>query len=431
MNPISPSIAATTGRPVGPARRLEFYPAKGHRKGAAVDVSIILPTYNECANVKILLPRLQLLLNQHGYNCEILVIDDNSPDGTWRLVKEMADQSPGIRLIRRIGERGLSSAVVTGMASAFGRMFIVMDADLQHDEGIIPDMLAELERADLVVGTRLGKGGSYGEMGRFRRLLSRSAALFTRLLLDVRTPDPMSGFFALRREAFESVASRLNPRGFKILLEIASRSRGLRIGQVSYHFRARRHGVTKLDGSVIAQFILAAIELRFGQWTSSLFLKYAMIGSVGVLVNLLGQFIATGLLGLEYAKGVFLKPSLAVLIGFEASVLFNYLANNAFTFRDSRKQGLLPNVIGLGQFHAVAIYGFVIQLAVWNLLLGFFDRLWEPQWIGPVQRASYAANLVGILFATVNNFYLNKNFTWGQSARNTSPPASRTALTHS
>lgn len=138
----------------------------------------------------------------------------------------------------------------------------------------------------------------------------------------------------------------------------------------------------------------------------SAFSKEPSVLSAGVLVNLLGQFLATALFGLEYQRGALLRPSLAVLIGFELSVCFNYMANNSWTFKDRKRRGFTSNLAGFGKFHVVALYGFLIQVSVWNLLLAVI-----PDQI-PAQAASYAANLIGILFATVNNYYLNSNFTW-------------------
>ncbi len=388
--------------------RREYFPVRP-RNTDDVDVSVILPAYNERENLRILLPSLIRLFDEAHLSFELIVVDDNSPDRTCELVREMARQDHRIRLIRRIDERGLSSAVVTGMASASGRHFIVMDADLQHDESIIPRMIQELQSAEIVVGSRMVESGSYGDMSWFRRAMSLTATLLARIMLSVGVSDPMSGYFGIRRETFEQVAGRLNPKGFKILLEILARARGKTVREVGYRFRNRLHGQTKLDGAVILQYLCALLEIRLGRSISTTFVRYALIGSAGVFVNLFGQFLATVLFGLEYQRGTLLKPSLAVLVGFELSVLFNYMANNAWTFKDRKRMGFLPNVTGFAKFHLVALYGFLIQVSVWHLLLTLM-----PEQI-PAQPASYAANLMGILFATVNNYYLNKNFTWERS----------------
>lgn len=221
--------------------------------------------------------------------------------------------------------------------------------------------------------------------------------------------DPMSGFFGIRRETFEQIADRLNPKGFKILLEILARARGRKVREVGYRFRNRLHGQTKLDGNVVLQYFLALLEIRPGRTISTTFLQYALIGSAGVFVNLAGQFLATAWLGLEYQRGTFFRPSLAVLSGFELSVTFNYTASNFWTFKDRKRTGFTSNLTGFVKFHLVALYGFLIQISVWNMILSATPEQF------PAQEASYAANLVGILFATVNNYYLNKNFTWGRN----------------
>lgn len=388
-----------------PLFRREYFPGK-QRSRHAVDVSVILPTYNERENLSILIPTLIRLFEEAHLSFELIVVDDNSPDHTYDMVRQMAMTDHRLRLIRRIDERGLSSAVVTGMASAGGRHFIVMDSDLQHDESVIPRMVQELQNAEIVVGSRMAESGSYGEMSWIRKMMSLAATMMAKIMLPVGVSDPMSGFFGVRRETFEQIADRLNPKGFKILLEILARAKGREVREVGYRFRNRMHGQTKLDGAVIMQYVFALVEIRLGRTLSTTFFRYALIGSAGVLVNLLGQFLATALFGLEYQRGTLLRPSLAVLIGFELSVYFNYMANNSWTFKDRKRTGFTSNLAGFGKFHVVALYGFLIQVSVWNLLLAV-----TPDQI-PAQAASYGANLIGILFATVNNYYLNKNFTW-------------------
>lgn len=386
--------------------RREYYPKDFNQAQKNIELSVILPTFNEEQNIQILIPRLTQVLENANIEFEILVVDDNSPDKTYHKVRDFAKNDSRIRLIRRIEERGLSSAVVTGMASAAGHYYIVMDADMQHDESILPVMLEHLKKNDIVVGSRLVGEGSYGSMSKIRHLMSKMATVAARLILRISVKDPMSGFFGIRKEYFDKISNQLDPKGFKILLEILARSKDATMTEVGYEFRNRNYGTTKLTGSVIFQYLIALIEIRFGYKIPVTFFKYAIVGSLGVVVNLFGQFLSTFLFGLEYKRDTLLRPSFAVAIGFELSVLFNYFANNFWTFKEVSRSGFVSHFIGGFKFQIVSIYGFVIQIAVWHLLLQLMPETFL------VEAQSYIANLGGILFATVNNYYLNKNFTW-------------------
>ncbi len=208
-------------------------------------LSIVVPTFNERENILELIRRLAVVLADKDY--EVIVVDDDSPDGTWRVVEAAAEQDPRIRLNHRIGRKGLSSAVVDGCGVAQGQRIFVMDADLQHDEAIIPDMLIRLEEYEVVVATRHAEGGSVGVFAWYRQFISLVATWGVKLLLGVRVSDPMSGFFCLRRQVFDRVSSELRPRGFKILIEILWRAKIRNIGEIGFHFRARTAGESKLD----------------------------------------------------------------------------------------------------------------------------------------------------------------------------------------
>ncbi|HMW61177.1 MAG TPA: polyprenol monophosphomannose synthase, partial [Leptospiraceae bacterium] len=247
-------------------------------------LSVILPTYNESRNVPILIEKLGVALA--GIDYEVLVVDDNSPDRTYEIVDNISKTNPRVRCIRRIHERGLSSAVVTGMSASEAQYFAVMDADLQHDESILPDLLRAVreEGYDLAVGSRAAEDGSFGEWSRVRRFMSWSATLMAKILLPVQVKDPMSGFFLTSRGVFEKARDQINPVGFKILLEFLGRLRGLKVKEVGYTFRTRIHGETKLSGSVIRNYLVALLDLRFGHVASPVFILYCLVGASGVIV---------------------------------------------------------------------------------------------------------------------------------------------------
>ncbi|MGB5757439.1 MAG: polyprenol monophosphomannose synthase, partial [Acidimicrobiales bacterium] len=229
-------------------------------------LSVIIPTYNEAGNIVLMLDRLRTALAGQAY--EIVVVDDDSIDETWRIAQLHGRSDQRIRVIRRVGERGLSSAVMAGMAQAGGRALVVMDADLQHDETKILHLVRAVvdEGMDLCVGSRHVAGGGYGTFGRRRRAASWAGGALARTLLGVAVSDPMSGFFAVSRRRFELVGDQVNPRGFKILLEFLARGPEPSVSEIGYQFGERVHGTTKLNGSVVLDYLRALLVLTAGRW---------------------------------------------------------------------------------------------------------------------------------------------------------------------
>jgi len=374
-------------------------------------VSVIIPTYNESQNIPVLIKRLESILK--NYNYEILIVDDNSPDRTWEVGEALAEKNPAIRVIRRLSDRGLSSAVVSGMSAASGSLLAVMDADLQHDETILPSMIDEMTggKYDICVGSRRVEGGSYGEWSSVRKFMSKAATLLTNIMLPVPVTDPMSGFFIITKKIFHDSAERINPRGFKILLEFVGRNPGAKICEKGFTFRNRQYGETKLSGSVIRNFLISLYDIRFGKIISYQFALYAIVGSTGVFVNLggfsLGEYmglpvIDTGLLGN-------LDPLyISVIFGIELSVISNYILNNYITFYEFRHKGksLLPGFIF---FQIISVVGLLVQTGVFLLFQnnGFFVSLITAESV----RKTFN-NLLGILAATATNYFLNVNVTW-------------------
>lgn len=225
-------------------------------------VSVIVPTYNEAENIAELLDRLALALA--GLPHEVIVVDDDSPDETWRAARAHAAGDPAVRVIRRLEDRGLSSAVLAGMAAAEGRALAVIDADLQHDEAALPEMVRSVTDggSDLCIGTRRGPGGAFGEMTPIRRFVSWASTLLARTLVTkTRTTDPLSGYFVISRSAYEATAPAINPRGFKILLEFLGRGRDLRLSEVGYGFRPRSRGETKLSADIVRKDLITILDL--------------------------------------------------------------------------------------------------------------------------------------------------------------------------
>ncbi len=380
-------------------------------------VSVIIPTYNESENVPILLDRLTETLADIPH--ELIVVDDNSPDLTWQVAEQISLTRPNLRVIRRLNERGLSSAVVAGMSSAKGRCLAVMDSDLQHDEAALPEMIRTVmaqedpehpEAVQLAIGSRGVAGGSYGDFSKTRRFISWVAATMARVMLPMGVKDPMSGFFVVRREVFAECADRINPLGFKNLLEFIGRNPGIRIKEIGYKFRLREFGETKLSGSVIRNYMIALYDMRFGKYISSTFMMYAFVGCTGVVVNILGFAFGELLNFPRFNSGLTaLDPLYAsVPFGIQLSILTNFLLNNYITFYESRHKGSAL-VRGFVLFQIISMVGIVIQWSVFQLLQtnGFLEG-----YVAESLR-SYMNNAIGIILATVGNYYLNANVTWG------------------
>ncbi|MBK8398043.1 MAG: glycosyltransferase [Leptospiraceae bacterium] len=380
-----------------------------------IDFSLVIPTFNEEENICILIPRVISLLTKAKINFEIIVVDDDSKDLTWKVVQEKFVEDPRVRVLRRVNKKGLSSAVLDGMALGKGKYMGVMDADLQHDENIIPKMISELENHDIVVGSRVVGDGGYGEWGIIRKTMSKGATLLAKFMLPIPIGDPMSGFFVLRRELYEELVPVINPRGFKILLEFLARKKGIRAKEVGFVFKTRIYGETKMTGSVIQNYLIALYDIRYGNIISITFLKYGITGLTGVFVNLFGQFMAINFLHLGDSQLYyenFTKPFLAVAIGFELSVLSNYVLNNVWTFSNTKISGLKGNIKGFIKFNLISIIGFIIQISVWRFSYQFIQDTF-PQLLFP--NLTYICNFTGIVLATAGNYFLNKNFTWKEN----------------
>jgi len=355
-------------------------------------LSLVIPTYNEAENLPILVELLSDVLRLVDY--ELIVVDDDSPDGTWQVAEQLAVDNQRVRSIRRVGERGLSSAVMTGMSLAEGKVLAVMDADLQHDASILPSMLDPIlqGQADVVVASREAPGGSYGEWSSGRRTLSVAGASLARSLTGTPVTDPMSGFFAVSRAHHDLVAPKVNPRGFKILLEFLARGPAPRVAEVGYTFGLRQHGETKLTTSVAFSYLVSLIGLVTGRALSATLTAYLIVGVVGVTL----QMMALALFNAA------MPSTVAAFAAFEVSVLANYWLNNRYTFATERRRGH-RFLIGLIPFHLVAGHGLVVQFGLvsllWGEVAGFGD--------GPV-----LYRLAGIVLATAGNYALNRNVTW-------------------
>jgi dolichol-phosphate mannosyltransferase len=355
------------------------------------ELSVIVPTFNERDNVTTLFGRLEAALA--GVNWEVIFVDDNSPDGTWDLVRALARQDSRVRCIRRIGRRGLSGACIEGILASSAPCAAVIDADLQHDETQLPSMLALLEggEADLVVGSRYIAGGSAESFNKQRAGISVLATEVAKRVLRVKIADPMSGFFMIRRDRFEQLAPQLSTQGFKILLDIVATARGdLRIKEIPYSFGSRLHGESKLDSTVALDFLGLVLAKLTGDVVSLRFLMFAMVGSTGLFVHLATLFLALEVFGFPFGE--------AQACGAVVAMTSNFILNNFLTYRDQRLKGFAI-LRGLMLFYLVCSVGLFANVGV---AFSVYDQ--EPIW--------WLAGAAGALMGVVWNYAMSGLFVW-------------------
>jgi dolichol-phosphate mannosyltransferase len=358
-----------------------------------LELSIVVPTFNESANVVELLDRLRTVLGHSGW--EIVFVDDDSPDATAALVRSIARTDPQVRCLQRVGRRGLASACVEGMLATAGPFIAVMDADLQHDETILPAMLEVLraDRADIAVGSRYMPGGSTGEWDQQRAALSRLATVAGRFVIRQPVSDPMSGFFMLRREVLESSVHRLSAVGFKILLDLlASSPQRLRIAEVPFTFRQRFGGASKLDEMVVWEYAMLLADKTIGRYVPVRFIAFAAVGGLGVFVHM--AVLTVLLKGLALPFG----PAQATATGL--AMVFNFALNNVLTYRDMRRTGW-EWWRGLVSFMAACSVGALANV-------GIATYLFESQ------TTWFMAALAGVLVGAVWNYAVTQLYTWGR-----------------
>lgn len=357
----------------------------------APELSVIVPTFNERDNVTVLYRRLEATLTNIVW--EVVFVDDNSPDGTWDVVRALAQRDSRVRCVRRIGRRGLSGACIEGILASSAPYVAVIDADLQHDETQLPKMLLLLasDEAELVVGSRYIEGYKSEGFNKQRAGASALATEMARKMLRVEIADPMSGFFMIRRDRFEQLAPKLSVHGFKILLDVVATAHGnLRAVEVPYTFGARQHGESKLDSMVALDFLGLVLAKLTNDIVSLRFILFAMVGGIGLVVHLATLFIA-----LELFKAPFAEAQAAGAI---VAMTSNFVLNNFLTYRDQRLKGFAL-LRGLIAFYIVCSVGLLANVGV---AFSVYDQ--EPIW--------WLAGLAGALMGVVWNYAMSGLFVW-------------------
>lgn len=357
-------------------------------------LSVIVPCYNERGNVEEMVRRLTAALE--GIAWEAIFVDDNSPDGTAALVRSIAARDPRVRCIRRIGRRGLASAVIEGALASSATYVAVIDGDLQHDETRLPDMLRRLQdgAGDVIVASRFAEGGdAAGLADASRHRISAIGIRAAQIVLGQKLTDPMSGFFMLRQDLFESIAPRVTGQGFKILLDLLlSAPQRLRVVEVGARFRPREAGESKLSPLVMVQFGALLIDKLFGGRVPLRFLSFAMVGALGLVVHL-AALRAGGLAGLDFDNAQ-LGATLVAMIA-------NFQLNNRLTYRDQRLRGA---ALWRGMLLFVLVCGIG---AIANI--GIARALYHGE-----HTTALSAAVTGAIIGLVWNYAMSSTLVWGR-----------------
>jgi dolichol-phosphate mannosyltransferase len=356
-------------------------------------LAVIVPTRNEHGNVRPVYHALCRALQ--GIDWEVIFVDDDSQDGTPEAVRRLAGYDRRARCIQRIGRRGLASACVEGILASSAPYVAVMDADLQHDEELLPRMLDTLitePYVDAVVGSRYVEHGSIGTWSRQRASLSSLATRIGRSVLRVPIADPMSGFFMVRRETFQGSVRRLSNIGFKILLDIlASSPRPLRVKEIPFHFRERHAGKSKFDALIGWEYLMLLADKMIGHIIPIRFLLFALVGGLGVLVHLIVLWFCLNPMQLSFTLGQTTATGLA-MIG-------NFALNNWLTYRDCRLTGW-RFVRGLSSFALICSFGGIANVGIAALLFTQQHSFW---WV---------AGIAGAAMSSVWNYAVTSALTW-------------------
>jgi dolichol-phosphate mannosyltransferase len=389
---MSPNLLNT---PSGPL----VVPSTPSEEGSGIRLSLVIPTYNESKNVRTLVEELEALLEPVlGSAYELIFVDDDSPDRTWETALQLTADHPRVRVIRRQGERGLSTAVVRGWQAARGQILGVMDADLQHPPEINVKLLAEIDRgAALAVASRHVVGGGVSDWSLPRRILSRGAQLLGLLVLPGvlgRLSDPMSGYFMVQRAVLSGFV--LDPIGYKILIEVVARGKIRWIGEVGYVFRERSQGESKVTWRLYFDYLMHLARLRWSTLPESRFFRFCVVGASGVIVDMGLLYVLSDprMLGLGLTR--------SKLIAAETAIVSNFVLNDVWTFGDvSRLQsGIWWRLRRFLGFNAICSAGLALNVLLLNLLFN----------VAHLNR--YLANALAILAVTGLNYSLNRRLNW-------------------
>ena len=372
----------------------------------SLQLAVILPTLNERANLRRLVDRLDAALA--GISWEAIFVDDNSPDGTSDEARAISLADPRVRVIQRIGRRGLASAAIEGMCATAAPVVAVMDADHQHDPVLLPGMLAAINSGDydLAYASRFAEGASTEAWGRPDRVkASGFANAIARKVTGVDLTDPMSGYFMLRAETLRADAARLSGVGFKILLDIlATVEQPLRVKEFPLTFAARAEGESKLDRTVVFEFLIGLYDKWLGRIIPTRFALFGTVGAMGAVLHMTVLALVLHLFGAKFAVSHYPKETAFIVgqtVAATTAMTYNFVLNNELTYADKRLRGFLPLFNGWAKFAFTCLFGMLANIGVSTALVrvGFHP---------------YPSAIAGIILASVWNFALSSKFVWGK-----------------
>lgn len=363
------------------------------------DLTVIIPTFNEEANIRNIVMAVDAVFYENSINGQILVVDDNSPDATISIIRELMRTKKNMELLVREKDHGLSQSVADGFCHAASDIFIVIDADFSHPPLLIPRMYEEIRNGyDIVIGSRYMQGGGIRKWPLKRRIISIGATFLGRLLFPDIT-DPVSGFFAVKKTVVEKAP--LKPRGYKILLEVLGKGTWVKDKEIPFEFVDREAGASKLKVKTIIEYARQVTDITFYSFANhesaawrewNRILKFGIVGVSGILVNLFILYLLV-----EYFS---LNKDLASPVAIEISVLNNFIWNDLWTFRSVGDQKVSSRWRRLGAFNLVSVGGAVINYGIFLILTTWFALYY------------LSAQFVGILIAFIWNFLINRRFTW-------------------
>jgi dolichol-phosphate mannosyltransferase len=370
------------------------------------DLTVIIPTFNEEANIRNIVMAVDAVFHEHSLHGQILVVDDNSPDGTIAIVHELMRTKENVSILVRERDHGLSQSVADGFSHAGSEVFFVIDADFSHPPVLIPRMYEEIRNGnDIVIGSRYMEGGGIRKWPLKRRAISLGATFLGRLLFPDIT-DPVSGFFAVKKTVVEKAP--LKPRGYKILLEVLGKGTWQTAREIPFEFVDRETGASKLKLKTLSDYVLQIADIAVfslfnpasaarEEWEK--IIRFGLVGISGIIVN-------EGILIYLKEYAGFSIPA-ASIVAIELSILSNFLFNDLWTFRSDKEHLLSGRWQRFTSFQFISIGGAIINFAILNILaflLGIDYRI---------------ANIIGILVAFAWNFFVNRNLTWKKTRSKT------------
>ncbi|CCQ53556.1 glycosyltransferase [Crocosphaera watsonii WH 8501] len=404
--PVPSGVFQVSGSPIN----------QGNVDEAPLKFSLVLPTYKEAGNIQDIVKILTDLLDQSiAGDYELIVVDDNSPDHTWKLALELTSDYPQLKVMRRTEEKGLSTAVIRGWQVARGNILGVIDADLQHPPEVLQQLLGEMDKgADLAVASRHVEGGGVSEWSIIRRFLSRGAQMLGLIILPEvigRLSDPMSGYFMVRRTAI--AGKPLSPVGYKILIEVTARGKIRWLGEAGYVFRERQAGESKVTWKQYIEYLQHLVRLRLS--LSARFIQFCLVGFSGLFVDLTVFSLLR--------KGLELGLTRSTILSAEVAIINNFLWNDLWTFRDisSRQPGKRQRLKRFIKFNFVCLAGVILQTLLVNTFFAIFQKLQLDTTIANITTNGFLrgvltsdllAKLMAIVIVTFWNFWLNTKLSW-------------------